>query len=48
MRREFEHAVKYKIAALKEHISPIPSVIFDDVMSLGLYPKVKPDEHNAT
>lgn len=48
MRCEFEHAVKYKIAALEEHVSPIPSVILDDVMSLSFYPEVKADKRDAT
>jgi len=35
---QFENAVKDQITALEEAVAPIPSVILNDIVSLGLDP----------
>lgn len=41
MRRHFEDSVEHESATLEEDIAPVPAIIFDDMMSFGLDPKVK-------
>ena len=43
MRRELEDAVKDERTTLKEDIAPVPAVVLDDIVSLGLDPKVECD-----
>ena len=43
MRGELEHAVKDERAALEEDVAPVPAVVLDDIVSLGLDPKVECD-----
>lgn len=47
MRRELEDTVERKAAALEENIAPVPAIILDDVMCLGLHPQVERDEGDA-
>ena len=47
MRRELEDAVKDERTTLKEDIAPVPAVVLDDIVSLGLDPKVERDESDA-
>ena len=43
MRRELEDAVKDERTTLKEDVAPVPAVVLDDIVSLGLDPKVECD-----
>ena len=43
MRSKLEHAIEYKGAALKKYVAPVPTIVFDDVVSLSLYPQIEPD-----
>ena len=47
MGRKLENAVKHESTALEEHIPPVPPIILDDVMRLGLDPKVEGNQRNA-
>ena len=47
MRRELEDAVKDERTTLKEDIAPVPAVVLDDIVSLGLDPKVERDQGNT-
>jgi hypothetical protein len=47
MRGEFENTVEYESAALEKHVSPVPSVILDDIVSLGFDPEVEADHSDA-
>lgn len=39
MRGQFKHAVEDKVRKLmEEHVAPVPRVILDDIMRLGLHP----------
>ena len=47
MRCDFIDAIKYQIPLLHnkpEGVSPIPSVVLDDTMSVNLHPEVEADE----
>lgn len=46
--RHFEYPVKDEGAALEKDVSPVPAVIFDDVVGFGLDPEVKCDENDST
>ncbi len=45
--RKLEHTIEDKGTPLEEHISPVPAVILDHVMGLGLDPKVEGNKRNA-
>jgi len=47
MRCHLEHAVKDEAAASEEAVAPIPPVILDDVVGLGLDPPIEGDEGEA-
>jgi hypothetical protein len=47
MWREFKHAIKDEGATLKETVTPIPAIVLDNVVGLGLDPKVERDEDDA-
>jgi hypothetical protein len=44
MRSKLEHAIKYESAALEKHVTPVPTIVLDDIVSLSLYPQVEPDQ----
>lgn len=46
MRRQLEHAVKYKRTALEKYITPVPSIILYDMVRLRLNPKIECDQRN--
>lgn len=48
MRRKFKDAIEDKCTALEEDVSPVPTIVFDYVMSFGFDPKVKRDEGDPT
>lgn len=41
---ELEDAIEDERAALEKDVAPVPAVILDDVVRLGLHPKVKCDQ----
>lgn len=45
--RELEHAVERQATTLEEHVSPVPAIILDNMVRLGLDPEVKRDERKA-
>lgn len=44
MGSELEDAIEYESATLEKHVTPVPAIILDDVMGLGLYPQIEPDQ----
>lgn len=48
VRSELEHAIEYKSTTLEKHITPVPTIVFDDVVSLSLNPQVKPDQGDSS
>ena len=44
MRSELEHAIKHKSATLEKYVTPVPTVILDDIVGLSLDPQVKPNQ----
>lgn len=44
MRSKLEHAIEYESTTLKKYVTPVPTIIFDDIMGLGLYPQIEPDQ----
>lgn len=47
VRRQLEHTIKDECATLEEHVTPIPAVILDDIMRLGLDPQIEPNQCEA-
>lgn len=45
---QFEDAIEDKVSSLKETVSPIPAVVFHNVMGLGLNPEVESNERNTS
>ena len=45
--REFEDTVEHEGTALEEDIAPVPAIVLDDVVRLGLDPEVERDESDA-
>lgn len=41
VRRQLKDTIEHESTTLKEHVSPIPAIIFYDVMSLSFDPKVE-------
>lgn len=48
MRGQLKNAIKYKGAALEKYITPVPTVILDNIVCLGFDPKVECDQRNTT
>ena len=48
MRRELKHAVKYECATLEEAVAPVPAIVLDDVVGLGLNPKIEGDQGDTS
>ena len=44
MRSELEDAIENESATLEKHVTPVPAIVLDDIMSLSLYPQVEPDQ----
>ena len=47
VRRELEDTIKDKGTTLEEDIAPVPAVVLDDIVRLGLDPKVKGNQCNS-
>ena len=47
MGRKLKHAIEDKRTTLEENVTPIPAIVLDDVVSLGLDPKVECDQGNT-
>ena len=41
---KLEDAIEYKSTTLEKHVTPVPAIVFDNIVSLGLYPQVEPDQ----
>jgi len=41
---ELEHTIKHESATLEKHVTPVPAIVFDNIVSLSLYPQVEPDQ----
>jgi len=41
MRSKLEHTIKDKCTTLEEAVSPIPTIVLDDIVSFGLHPEVE-------
>ena len=48
VRSELEYPVEYESATLEKHITPVPTIVLDDIVSLSLYPQVEPDQGYST
>ena len=48
VRSKLKHAIEYESAALEKHVTPVPAIVLDDVVSLGLYPQVEPDQGHSS
>ena len=48
MRSKLKHAIEYESPALKEYVAPVPTIVLDDVVSLGLYPQIEPYQGYST
>jgi len=44
VRSELEHAIEHEGTTLEKYVTPVPAIIFDDIVSLSLYPQVEPDQ----
>ena len=44
MRSKLEHAIEYESTTLEKHVTPIPTIVFDDIVSLSLHPQIEPDQ----
>ena len=44
MRSELEHTIEYESATLEKYVTPVPTIVFDDIVSFSLYPQVEPDQ----
>ena len=47
MRRKLKDTIEREPAALEEHVSPVPPIILDDVVRLGLHPQVERNQRDA-
>ena len=47
MRGKFKYTIEDESTALEEHIAPVPAVVLDHVVRLGLDPKVEGNQRNA-
>ena len=47
MRCKLKNTIKDQIAALEEYVTPIPAVIFYDVVRLRLDPEIKYDKEKT-
>lgn len=48
MRGELKDTVEDEGSSLVEHISPVPTVVFHDVVRFGFHPQVEGNENEAT
>ena len=48
MRSKLEHAIEYEGTTLKKYVTPVPTIVFDDIMGLSLYPQIEPDQGYST
>jgi len=46
--RHLENAVKYEGTSFEEDVAPVPAVILDDMVRLGLDPEVEGDQGETT
>jgi hypothetical protein len=44
VRRELEDTIEYKGTALEENITPVPTIVLDDVVRFRFYPEVECDQ----
>lgn len=47
VRSELENSVKDQVSSLEKDISPIPTIVFDDIVSFNFDPKVKPNKRQG-
>ena len=43
MRSKLEHAIEHESATLEKYVTPVPTIVLDDIVSFSLYPQVEPD-----
>ena len=44
MRSELEYAIEHEGTTLEKYVTPVPTIVFNDIVSLSLYPQVEPDQ----
>lgn len=47
MRCQLEDTVEDESAALEEHITPVPTIVFHDMMGLSFDPEIECDQDKA-
>jgi len=45
---QFKYTIKNEVSALEEAVTPVPTVVFNHVVGLGLNPEIEANESNAT
>jgi len=44
VRSELKHTIEHQSATLEKYVTPVPTIVLDDIVSLGLYPQVELDQ----
>jgi len=44
VRSELENTIENQSATLEKYVTPVPTIVLDDIVGLGLYPQVEPDQ----
>jgi hypothetical protein len=47
VRRELEDAIEYEGTALEEDVTPVPTIVLDNVVCFCFYPEVECDQCEA-
>ena len=45
---QLKHAVENERSTLKEYVTPIPTVILDDIVGFGLHPQVESNQSDTS
>jgi hypothetical protein len=48
MRCELKHAVKDECTALEEAVAPVPAIVLNDMVRLGLDPEIERDQDDTS
>ena len=48
MRRELKHAVKDKCTTLEEAVAPVPAIVLNDMVGLGLDPEIERNQGDTS
>ena len=48
MGSKLENSIEHEGSTLEKHVTPVPTIVLDDIMSLRLYPQVEPNQGNSS